>query len=91
MVSSYFGFHLLSIMQTVWCGAELEVISVCWDALDGSTLYELLDGNSDLSNSSAYSIRLLMAAWYVSVGEQIIFVAATAQLTVSSAPTTWAA
>ncbi len=54
---------------TITCDAELEVISVCWDALDGSTLYELLDGNSDLSNSSAYSIRLLMAAWYVSVGK----------------------
>jgi hypothetical protein len=55
----------LDPMRTV---LELEVISVCWDALDGSTLYELLDGNSDLSSSITDSIRALMAAWYVSVG-----------------------
>lgn len=55
----------LDPMRTV---LELEVISVCWDALDGSTLYELLDGNSDLSSSMSNSIRVLMAAWYISVG-----------------------
>lgn len=55
----------LDPMRTV---LELEVIAVCWDALDGSTLYELLDGNSGISSSMADSVRALMAAWYVSVG-----------------------
>jgi multisubunit Na+/H+ antiporter MnhB subunit len=55
----------LDPMRTV---LELEVIAVCWDALDGSTLYELLDGSSDISTSTQDSVRTLMAAWYVSVG-----------------------
>ena len=55
----------LDPMRTV---LELEVIAVCWDALDGSTLYQLLDGNSALSPSTTNAIRVLMAAWYISVG-----------------------
>jgi len=45
---------------------ELELVAVCWDALDGSTLYELLD--ADLSTRINNAIRVLMAAWYISVG-----------------------
>jgi multisubunit Na+/H+ antiporter MnhB subunit len=58
----------LDPMRTV---LELEVISVCWDALDGSTLYQLLDGSTDLSNSTENAVRVLMAAWYFSVGIRI--------------------
>jgi len=47
---------------------ELEVVSVCWDALDGSTLYELIDGNSSLPPSYSVAVRVLMGFWYLSVG-----------------------
>eukprot|EP01035_Chromulina_nebulosa_P026843 gene26843-35205_t len=46
---------------------ELEVVSICWDALDGSTIFELIDGQI-LSNASLDSAQFLMAFWYLSVG-----------------------
>ncbi len=49
--------------------SQLEVVSVCWDALDGSTLFQLLeDSNTDLGFSMDVAIRVLMAFWYLSVG-----------------------
>eukprot|EP01040_Poterioochromonas_malhamensis_P016140 gene16140-18251_t len=46
---------------------ELEVVAVCWDAIDGSTVYELLDG-SPIDARIADAARVLMAIWYLSVG-----------------------
>lgn len=43
---------------------------MCWDALDGSTLYELLE-NKDLPTSIDNAIRLLMGFWYLSVGGRV--------------------
>ena len=40
---------------------------MCWDAIDGSTVFELLDG-SDIGGSVATAARALMALWYLSVG-----------------------
>ncbi len=45
----------------------MEVVAVCWDAIDGSTVYELLDG-SPIDASIADAARVLMAIWYLSVG-----------------------
>lgn len=42
-------------------------MAVCWDALDGSTLFELIDGNV-LKYSGLVSTQLLMIFWYISVG-----------------------
>jgi hypothetical protein len=47
---------------------ELEVVAVCWDAIDGSTLYELLDSSQRYSATLTNAIRFLMAFWYLSVG-----------------------
>lgn len=48
---------------------ELEVVSVCWDAIDGSTIYDLLgDSESKLNEAADNAARLLMAVWYLSVG-----------------------
>lgn len=55
---------------------ELEIVSVCWDALDGSTLYELLDDTS-LGNSTANAVRALMVFWYLSVGVRMAMVILT--------------
>ena len=49
---------------------ELEVVAVCWDALDGSTIFELLD-SPGLSYNIIVSLRCLMAFWYLSVGFRI--------------------
>ena len=51
---------------------ELEVVSVCWDAIDGSTFYDLLGNeDSDLNTSADNAARLLMAIWYLSVGVRL--------------------
>jgi len=47
---------------------ELEVVSVCWDALDGYTVYALLDGLVSLDLTTDRALRALLAFWYVSVG-----------------------
>ena len=53
---------------------QLEIVSVCWDALDGSTLYELLDAdNSTLTYSEDVATRFLMGVWYLSVGIRLAF------------------
>lgn len=49
---------------------ELEVVSVCWDALDGSTIFQLLD-TPTLSFAVQFSLRTLMAFWFFSVGCRI--------------------
>lgn len=43
---------------------------MCWDALDGSTIYQLLDANSgiSLSTETSNAARALMVIWYLSVG-----------------------
>ncbi len=43
---------------------------MCWDALDGSTLYQLI-GSLSLDAPLSLSIRALMAFWYASVGVRI--------------------
>ena len=50
---------------------ELEVMSVCWDALDGSTIYQLIGEDLDVSDSYYQALRVLMGFWYVSVGVRI--------------------
>ena len=40
---------------------------MCWDALDGASLYELIT-ETDLSPASDFSARFLMCFWYLSVG-----------------------
>lgn len=61
-------------MRTVM---ELEVVSVCWDALDGSTLFALLDDKYPelvpLSFASESAARVLMGFWYLSVGFRLSF------------------
>lgn len=49
---------------------DLEVVAVCWDAIDGSTLYDLLDQarTDSYSTSLQSALRFLMAFWYFSVG-----------------------
>jgi hypothetical protein len=48
-------------MRTVM---ELEVVSVCWDALDGSTIYSLLDDQAEfLEKSMKTALRMLMVIW----------------------------
>lgn len=46
---------------------ELEVVSVCWDALDGSTIFMLLNQGGH-SYSVDTGLRILQAFWYLSVG-----------------------
>jgi hypothetical protein len=50
---------------------ELEVVMVCWDALDGSALFQLLDGKVNMSSNLQIAARSLMAFWYLSVGIRI--------------------
>lgn len=51
---------------------ELEVVSVCWDALDGSTIFMLLE-TPHLSSTVQVALRLLLAFWYLSVGARTAF------------------
>ena len=44
------------------------MVSVCWDALDGSTLYQLIDTSVNLPHSYSAAARVLMGIWYLSVG-----------------------
>ena len=48
---------------------------MCWDALDGSTLYQLLDASnaSGLNVAEDVAARILMGVWYVSVGLRLAF------------------
>ncbi len=46
------------------------MVSVCWDAIDGSTIFELLD-DSTLADTTANAARALMVIWYLSVGARI--------------------
>lgn len=53
---------------------------MCWDAIDGSTLFELLDNNnsgSDFDTSTKASARFLMAFWYFSVGMRMTIMTLT--------------
>lgn len=50
---------------------DLELVAVCWDALDGSTLFELLDGSVVLVESTRNATRVLMSFWYLSVGVRV--------------------
>lgn len=51
---------------------ELEVVSVCWDALDGSTIFMLLE-NPALTPTVQIALRILLAFWYLSVGARTAF------------------
>ena len=50
---------------------ELDVVNVCWDALDGSTFFQLLEGSNNYSYAMDMSIRFLMSFWYISVGFRV--------------------
>lgn len=54
----------------------MEVVAVCWDAIDGSTVYELLDG-ATIQPALASAARVLMAVWYVSVGFRMFLMCMT--------------
>lgn len=54
-------------MRTV---LELEVVSVCWGALDGATIIELVDGRN-LSPETLAASQFLMVFWYLSVGARM--------------------
>ena len=51
---------------------ELEVVSVCWDALDGSTIFMLLS-QPGLSRAVDTGLRFLQAFWYLSVGARTAY------------------
>ena len=51
---------------------KLEVVCVCWDALDGSTLYQLLS-QQQLPYGEDLAARVMMAFWYLSVGCRMAF------------------
>eukprot|EP01031_Cornospumella_fuschlensis_P032399 gene32399-39179_t len=63
---------------------ELEVVSVCWDAIDGSTLYELLQSSKDYSSDLKHALSTLMAFWYFSVGVRMCIMLLT-----HLSPTSW--
>ncbi len=44
---------------------------MCWDALDGSTLYQLIDTSVNLPYSYSVAARVLMGFWYLSVGSRM--------------------
>lgn len=45
----------------------MEIVTVCWDAIDGSTLYQLIE-SSGISASYQIASKVLMAFWYCCVG-----------------------
>lgn len=50
---------------------ELEVVSVCWDALDGATIFELMNdlyNNGQMTGPVDAALRVLLVWWYLSVG-----------------------
>ena len=51
---------------------ELEVVSVCWDALDGSTIFMLLSQRG-LSGPVTIALKVLQAFWYISVGARTAY------------------
>ena len=51
---------------------QLEVVTVCWDALDGSTLYQLIS-EGQLPSDYDTAARVMMVFWYISVGFRMAF------------------
>lgn len=51
---------------------QLEVVTVCWDALDGSTLYQLVS-EGQLPSDYDTAARVMMVIWYISVGFRMAF------------------
>ena len=45
----------------------MEIVTVCWDAIDGSTLYQLIESPS-ITFSYQVAAKVLMIFWYLSVG-----------------------
>lgn len=45
----------------------MEIVTVCWDAIDGSTLYQLIE-SSGISDQYQIACKVLMAFWYCCVG-----------------------
>lgn len=60
---------------------ELEALTICWDAMDGSSLYELMTNSNSQDNTASSDIeissnidacaRFLMCFWYFSIGVRI--------------------
>jgi sulfite exporter TauE/SafE len=67
-----FGFHRIlrpaNRLDPLRSILEVEIIGICWDALDGATLYQLLASAASLSLPMHTAVRLLMFFWYLSVG-----------------------
>ncbi len=59
------------------------MVSVCWDAIDGSTLFEILD-LTYIGIGASNAARTLMAFWYFSVGVRMALMFMT-QLSPTSA------
>lgn len=49
------------------CILQMEVVTVCWDAIDGSTLYQLIE-TAGISSNYQLASKVLMAFWYTCVG-----------------------
>ncbi|CAE7325935.1 unnamed protein product, partial [Symbiodinium microadriaticum] len=57
----------------------LEAVSMCWDALDGASLYQLLiqsnptgqDSTDQISRGAYNSAQFLMTFWYLSIGIRV--------------------
>ncbi len=53
---------------------ELEIVRVCWDALDGATIFALMfDLNATGAMTTDYdrALRVLLGGWYLSVGARV--------------------
>lgn len=53
---------------------ELEVVSICWDALDGATIFALMNdlhNKGEMTTPVDYSLRFLLVWWYLSVGARV--------------------
>ena len=59
---------LYCVMLFAAVRVQVEIIGICWDALDGATLYQLLVTTSGMSAAMDTAARLLMFFWYLSVG-----------------------
>lgn len=72
LLLSPFPFLFLFLFLILFFWPKLEVVCVCWDALDGSTLYQLLS-QQQLPFEEDLAARFMMAFWYLSVGCRMAF------------------
>ena len=70
-ISDFIQYNM-ALSLIICISSQLEVVCVCWDALDGSTLYQLLS-EGKLTNDYDAAARVMMAFWYLSVGFRMAF------------------